>query len=129
MSRALVSVVELGGYPDFAALYRELGFEPMTVGIGRKAIAAVRSVQPAVVVAEFNLQREFRDRTSGLESLLALTQGMPQTLLVAIYDAADAEPLSRLRARFADFVAVERPLTADKLRAALSNGHACPVSE
>jgi ActR/RegA family two-component response regulator len=113
-------VVELGGYPDFSALYRELGFEPLTVDIGRKAIAAVRSAQPAVVVAEFNLQREFRDRTSGLESLLALAQGMPQTRVIAIYDAADAEPLGRLRARFAGVTAVERPLTVDKLRAALT---------
>jgi DNA-binding NarL/FixJ family response regulator len=116
-----VHVVELGGYADFSALYRELGFEPVTVDIGRKALAAVRGAQPAVVVAEFNLQREFRDRTSGLESLLALAQGMPQTRVIAIYDPADAEPLSRLRARFADLIAIDRPVTADKLRAVLSS--------
>jgi hypothetical protein len=43
----------------------------------RKAIAALKNMQPDVVVAEFNFQSDFRDRTSSLESLRAVLPRHP----------------------------------------------------
>lgn len=119
MTTPLLAIVELGGYPDFSALYRRLGYEPETVTSGRRALSTARKLCPAVIVTEFNFQRDFRDRTSSLESLLALTQSMPETRVIAFYETFDAEPLARLRARFSNFIAIERPIDEAKLQAAL----------
>ncbi len=119
MGRALVSVVELGGYPDFSELYRRLGYEPVTVNAGRRALSVIRDAQPAALVAEFNFQRDFRDRTSGLETLLALVQRFPDCRVVVFYEPADSKPLERLRARFPNFQALPRPVDAAALEAAL----------
>jgi len=116
---ALVSVVELGGYPDFSPLYRRLGYAPQTATNGRKAQALIRSLQPAAVVAEFNFQTDFRDRTSWLESLLAVLQAMPETRVVVFYDPAQSAQLERLQARFAGFTALAYPIDEQALEAAL----------
>lgn len=120
MSRPLISVVELGGYPDFSDLYRRLGYEPATVTSGRRALAAIRERQPAVIVTEFNFQHEFRDRTSALESILALAQQIPGCRVIAFYEAHDAEPLERLRARFAHVEVLPRPVDADAVERLLT---------
>ncbi len=121
MSRALVSVVELGGYPDFGPLYRRLGFEPETVTSGRRALSTVKKLQPEAVVAEFNFQSDFRDRTSALESLLALAQAMPDTRIVVIYEPRDEADLDRLRKRFPAFTAIPRPVNEADLERALQD--------
>lgn len=121
MSRTLVSVVELGGYPDFRPLFRRLGFEPETVTSGRRALSTIKQLQPEVIVAEFNYQRDFRDRTSGLESILALAQSIPDSRVVVIYEPHDAEPLERLRARFPHFTAIPRPVQERDLEQVLTS--------
>ena len=70
----LLSIVELGGYPDFKFLYESLGYQVLHVTTVRKALALLKANQPDVIVAEFNFQSDFRDRTSSLESLLAVIQ-------------------------------------------------------
>lgn len=107
----LLAVVELGGYPNLEPLYTRLGFSVTTVQAGRKAVAAVRTVRPDAVVAEFNYQRDFRDRTSSLESLLAALQREPDTRILVFYEPGDAAPLQQLRARFPQFDALPRPVT------------------
>jgi ActR/RegA family two-component response regulator len=73
-AKTLLSIVELGGYPDFRAIYERAGFKVETINSVRKAITALRTMKPDVIVAEFNYQSDFRDRTSSLESLLATMQ-------------------------------------------------------
>jgi hypothetical protein len=107
----LLEVVELGGYPNLAPLYGRLGYAATTVQVGRKAVTAVKTLRPAVVVAEFNYQRDFRDRTSSLESLLASLQRAPDTRVLVFYEPADAGPLEQLRTRFPGFDALARPVT------------------
>lgn len=121
MGRLLLSVVELGGYPDFSAVYRELGYEAETIASGRRALTAVRQQQPAVIVSEFNYQTDFRDRTSALESILAAAQGIPDCRVIAIYDPQESEPLQRLTNRFPNLELLPRPVDETSLRALLAD--------
>lgn len=51
--RTLFSIVESPLHPDFSALYRRLGINEMRFGSQRKAIGALRTRVPDLVVAEF----------------------------------------------------------------------------
>jgi len=119
-SKTLLSIVELGGYPDFSALYRSYGYTVETITTGRKAISRLRQGGFQVVVAEFNYQREFRDRTSSLESILATVQGIAGVKVVVLYAPADMEHLERLRVRFADFIAQPLPVNHEAMEAILN---------
>ncbi len=114
-SKTLLSVVALGGYPDFSTLYRRVGYTVETITTGRKAISRLRQGGFQVVVAEFNYQREFRDRTSSLESILATVQGVAGVKVVVFYAPVDQEHLERLRARFADFIALPLPVNHEAM--------------
>ena len=116
----LLAFVELGGYPNFAPLYQRLGYQVTTVSSGRKAQGQLKRLQPAWLVAEFNYQQEFRDRTSSLESLLAMTQGMPATRVLVIYEPGQTVELERLRQRFPCFEGIARPLDEQRMWAALT---------
>jgi len=117
MALPLLSIVELGGYPDFTPLYRSLGYQPHSVNSGRRAITTLKQLQPVVVVTEFNFQWEFRDRTSALESILALLQQrLPATKAIIFYHQAEGEALARVQQRFPPFIALPRPITEPLLR-------------
>lgn len=117
--RSLLSIVELGGYPDFSYLYKELGYDTELVSSGRKAISLLKRMSPDVIVAEFNYQLEFRDRTSWLESVLASVQHLGKTRVIAFYYEEEREQLDKLLARFPNLETLARPVDADKLRACL----------
>ena len=70
--RTLLSIIELGGYPNFTAVYQQAGFTVESVASVRKALGLLKKINPDVIVAEFNFQSDFRDRSSSLESLLAV---------------------------------------------------------
>lgn len=125
-ARRLLAVVELGGYGNFTALYERAGYAVSTVVSMRKALAALKQSVPDVVVAEFNFQSDFRDRTSSLESLLALLQRHPQTRVIVFYEKEQAHQLARLQARHAIFAALSYPVLEaeleDCLRRAAATG-------
>ena len=52
-ARTLFSIVESPLHPDFSALYRRLGFSEVRLGSQRKAIGALKTQVPDIVVAEF----------------------------------------------------------------------------
>ncbi len=108
--RVLISIVELGGYPNFAALYRQLGFAVETVTSARKAISWLRRNKADVIVAEFNFQSDFRDRTSSLESILATIQKYPHTRVIVFYDKDQEHQLARLQAVFPDILPLAFPI-------------------
>lgn len=118
-SRQLLSIVELGGYPDFSMLYRQLGYTTEISSSGRKAIAALKKIKPEVIVAEFNFQLEFRDRTSWLESVLATTQQLGNCQVIAFYYDEEREQLEKLLARFPNLITLPRPVDEEQLRACL----------
>lgn len=116
----LISIIEIGGYPDFTPLYKELGYETISVKSVRKALANMKKQSPSVLVAEFNFQSDFRDRTSTLESILATIQGQhPQCKVVIMYEQEYAHAFERLQANYPIDASLTFPVTSDDMRAAL----------
>jgi ActR/RegA family two-component response regulator len=115
----LLSIVELGGYPDFRALYERAGYAVTSAASTRKALALMKTLRPRVVVAEFNFQSDFRDRTSSLESLLAAVQTLPDVRVIVFYEKEFAHQLARVSARFSIHAALEFPIDEERLLAAL----------
>ena len=117
--KSLLSIVELGGYPNFTSLYEQAGYRVQTVTTARKAISWLKKNRVDVIVAEFNFQSDFRDRTSSLESILATVQKYPDTRLIALYDKEQKHQLARLQAVFPDILPLEFPVEEQALRALL----------
>jgi hypothetical protein len=115
----LFQVVELGGYPNFIPLYQRLGYRVETVQTGRKAISALKKNSPDVVVAEFNYQFDFRDRTSHLESILAVLQPLSEIKVVVFYDKSEQEQLDLVAERFPGFTALTYPIDESELEKAV----------
>jgi hypothetical protein len=117
--KQLLSIIELGGYPNFTPLYQELGYEVEVVTRMRKALGVLKKRQPDVIVAEFNFQSDFRDRTSSLESLLAVVQRFPATRVIVFYEKEFTPQFDKLRARLPVHHALAFPVDASALRACL----------
>jgi hypothetical protein len=115
----LLSIVELGGYPNFASLYEELGYAVAVEYSMRRAIGFLKKSKPAVIVAEFNFQSDFRDRTSSLESLLAVVQRLPETRVIVFYDREYLPQFEKLRARLPVYAAIAFPVDERELRSCL----------
>jgi UDP-N-acetylglucosamine:LPS N-acetylglucosamine transferase len=87
----------------------------------RKAINVLRKEKPDVVVAEFNYQSNFRDRTSTLESLLATIERLQQThtktiKVIVFYEQEYEHQLQKLRNMFSNFDAIAYPVKEDVLK-------------
>ena len=116
MAQTLLSIVELGGYPNFSSLYRSAGYEVVTANSMRKALALTKKHRPHVIVAEFNYQSDFRDRTSNLESLLAALQTRcPEARVVVFFEQAQSAHLQRLLARFPVYATLAFPIDREQL--------------
>jgi len=94
----LLSIVEMGGYPNFKPLYERAGFEVVVENRMRKAMSTIKKVKPRVIVAEFNFQSDFRDRTSSLESVLSVVERLPDTRVIVFYDREYQHQFDRLLA-------------------------------
>jgi len=114
--RLLLSIIELGGYPNFTPLYRELGYEVAVETRMRKAISFLKRRTPDVIVAEFNFQSDFRDRTSSLESLLAVVQRMPEIRVIVFYEQEYLPQFEVLRARLPVHHALAFPVDEARMR-------------
>lgn len=116
----LLAIIEIGAYPNFAPLYEKAGFHVVIERSVRKALAQLRKLKPAVVVAEFNFQSDFRDRTSSLESVFSVVQTLPGTRVIVFYDAEQSHQFERLRTRFPIHAALSYPIRTEKLEEALA---------
>jgi len=117
--RTLLSIMELGGYPNFTPVYERAGYRVETASSVRKAMALLKKIQPEVVVAEFNFQSDFRDRTSSLESLLAVVQRMPDAKVIVFYEQEHAHQLAKLQAHFSFYETLAYPIDHQKLEESL----------
>jgi DNA-binding NtrC family response regulator len=115
----LLAIIELGGYPNLLPLYQRLGFEVEVVNSQRKARSLLKKRLPDVIVAEYIFQSDFRDRTSNLETLMAVLQRHPQVKVVVFYLPEQLEKLGMLEARFPLYAKIAFPITADKVEAVL----------
>lgn len=114
--KTLLAIVELGGYPNFQPLYESLGYTTEVLMSGRRVLNRLKKDVPEVIVAEFNPQSDFRDRTSALESVLAVVQRSPDTRCIVFFHEADGAHLEPLRERFPFFEPVAYPITEEKIR-------------
>ncbi len=118
-NKKLLALVELGGYPDFSELYKSAGFQAETVDSMRKALRSIKNNSYTVIVAEFNFQSDFRDRTSSLETLMAVVQQMGDVKVIIFYEKEYEHQFDKLRARFSFHSELAYPIDQEKLKEAL----------
>ena len=116
----LISIIELGGYPDFSALYSNIGYEVITTDSVRKSVKLIRKHRPDVIVAEFNFQSDFRDRTSSLETVFSSLQGVAEANVIVFYEKEYRHQFERLLSQFKVFEALEFPIDEGRLDKALN---------
>ncbi len=107
------------GTAGYRKLYQELGYAVVSEWSERKAISLVRKKPPAVIVADFYHQTDFRDRLSNLESLLAAVQSAPNTRILVFYETAHQAVLDNVSARLRIDAAFTLPVQEELLRATL----------
>jgi len=120
-NKFLLSITELGGYPDFRELYEKCGFQVEAVNSMRKALRSLKQNKHDIVVAEFNFQSDFRDRTSSLETLMAVIQQMDEVKVIIFYEKEYFHQFEKLRARFSFYAELAYPIDTQQLKAALEN--------
>ena len=116
---SLLAIMELGGYPNLIPLYKRLGFETEVVNSQRKAQSYLKKRIPDVIVAEYNFQSDFRDRTSNLETLMARLQRHPSVRVVVFFQVEFRHKLNILLSRFPVFEAISYPVEPEKVEVAL----------
>ncbi len=123
--RKLLSIVEMGGYPDFSSLYLRAGFVPEKVHSVRKAQAWLKNNRPAVLVAEFHFDPELRDRMSNLESLFAALERHAMDTRVIVFINPEHRPrLLLVEQRHRVFGALDYPVDEAALRRLLAQAQA-----
>ncbi len=121
MAKPALSIIELGGYPNFEPAFAAAGYALTTVRSMRKAIAYLKQQNPQVILTEFNFQSDFRDRTSSLESLLATVQlRCPKAKVIVLYDREAEDKLQRLIDRGLVHAKLAFPVDVDQLGAILT---------
>ena len=117
----LLSIVEVGGYPDFTSLYQSLGCDVKQITSLRKAITYIKSSYKKgqtidVIIAEYNYQTQFRDRTSSIESLMAVIQPFEKIKVIVFLDENHKEHFAKVSSRFKIFETVIFPIDQDILK-------------
>lgn len=115
----LLSIVELGGYPDYTHLYEKAGYDVISTDSVRKAIKLIRKYKPVVIVSEFNFQSDFRDRTSSLETVLSSTQGVVDSRMIVFYEKDYTHQYARFLEQFPVFASLPFPIDENELEKAL----------
>jgi hypothetical protein len=111
----LLSVVEMGGYPNFKPLYERAGYDVIVENRMRKAMSTIKRLKPRVIVAEFNFQSDFRDRTSSLESMMSVVERLPDTRVLVFYENEYIHQFRRLLAVHSFHRSFAFPVPEDEL--------------
>lgn len=119
MSQRLLSIIELGGYPNLIPLYQSMGFDVDMVTSQRKARTYLKKMIPNVIVAEYNFQSDFRDRTSNLETLVAVLQKHPQVKLIVFYMHEHEAKFEQFCTQSNVFESISYPVSEGVVRGAL----------
>jgi hypothetical protein len=115
--KTLLSIVELGGYPDFSTMYEECGFTVVKANTMRKALSLLKKQSPAVIVAEFIYGPTYGSQLSNFESLFAaLQRDAPSAHLIAFMDKANSAHFDKLKSRFPAHQVFYFPVNKDELR-------------
>ena len=117
----LLAIYEMGGYPNFLPLYHSLGFSVQVVNSIRKARSLLKKEVPDVIVAEYNFQSQFRDRSSNLETLMAILEKYGETKVIAFYDSETAHKLALFQQHFPLYATLPYPVNEQQLQDALQS--------
>lgn len=120
--KLLLTITELGGYPDFSALYKKAGYSVVQATSMRKALKILKKDTPDLIVAEFNFQSDFRDRTSSLETLIAVVERLPDTRIIVFFEKEYAHQFERLKVQYQFHAELPFPIDTEKLSAAINQG-------
>lgn len=115
----LISILELGGYPDFTRVYQSLGFEVFTLPSMRKALKFISKNRVDTIVAEFNFQSDFRDRSSQVETLMASLAQKPQVDVIIFYERGQQQQFQRVADRYPFKAALTYPVQERDIRVVL----------
>jgi len=116
VSKLLLSIIELGGYPNLTPLYQSLGYNVDVMTSQRKARTYLKKNTPDIIVAEYNFQSDFRDRTSNLETLMAILQKQPQIKLIVFYVSDHAAKFEQFCSAYPVDHSIAFPVTEKKVR-------------
>ena len=117
--KTLLSIIELGGYPDFRSLYKSYGYNVIIESSTRKALAILKKKQVNVIVAEFNYQHTFRDRISSLESIIAVAQRDKDISFIVLYEKEYENHFDTLRSQYQFSIEIPFPIDEQKMKKAL----------
>ncbi|KAG1660436.1 hypothetical protein GQR58_021986 [Nymphon striatum] len=85
----------------------------------RKVLKLLKKTVPDVIVAEFNYQSDFRDRTSSLESMMSVVQRHNGIKVIIFYDKEHEDQLAKLQARYDVAETLSFPITEERLSKAI----------
>ena len=85
------------------------------VNTQRKANSYIRKQPPDIIVAEYNYQTDFRDRSSNLETLCAVLQRYPEVKLLVLYPQTHRLEFGRFQAQHKVWRSIAFPVTEEKV--------------
>lgn len=119
--QSLLSIVEIGGYPDFSNLYKKHGYMLLTANTLRQGLKIIKKEKPNIVVAEFNYSPTYGSRISNFESLFATIQKEnPQCKIIALVEKEHEDKLKQLENRVALAAKLVFPVDVSKMEACLA---------
>lgn len=117
--KRLLAIIEMGGYTGLLPLFERHGYRVDVEHSQRKARNYLKKTVPELILAEYHYQRDFRDRSSNLETLMSVLQRHPQTRLIALYLPENEERMRQFREQFPLFAALPFPVTAEQIETLL----------
>ena len=123
-AQTLFSIVESPMHPDFSALYRRLGIEEQKFSTMRKAISALKSRVPEIVVAEFFYG--YGNNYAGVNVcnldvfLYSLQKYTAQARVIVLVEAHEYEYVDKLAALFPLHAVLRHPVSAADIEASLA---------
>lgn len=105
--KILLSIIEMGGYPDFSPLYQQVGYEVIKISTMRKALSLLNQTSPDIIVAEFIFAPKYGSFISNVDSLFAaIASKHPTTLLILFVNSSEVHHLEKLQQRYEHLVKV-----------------------
>jgi len=123
--KVVFSIVESPLHPDFSALYRRLGLQEFRFGSMRKAISALKSRTPDIVVAEFIYG--YGNNYAGVNVcnldvfLYSLQKYSSDSALIVMVDKGELQYVDRLSALFPIHAVLQHPVQQQAMERCLDN--------
>lgn len=115
-AKQLLHIMELGEYPDLLPVFRQHDLVVHQARSLRKGLTTLNSMQPDIIIAEFNYLPTYGTQVSNVESLLAKLQGSsPGSKVILLYHKERSDHLQQLCSRFPVFATLEYPVNMKRL--------------